>query len=571
MQGRFSIKTTLFLLIASVVLMLAGIGIPMHFRAVSGLLLEKAGKGTKTVETVVSDYVIAGKTGPVRLFWESGLAKPSEPERLAIVDLLSRKPIYVYSGGSAPYYEALLSKLPVLPDPGKETHVFDMFLPDANREIALKEIDNGSNIAARELMKARSIEQWQRFIAVRESGGQPLDASIAILAMLAQSDCLAPEFTRTIPSMAEGALSGDITARYRLENTLLSVLSLSRRMDWTQLTEFMRRLKTPEYLADAASRIVTGKNDDYYVIYTSTILADDYGPVGEYLSKHDGDDGMGALKKSLSCGRGALDVLLNKGEAMYVPPRIVSLSAKYLSWMRPDLLITLALHHPKASLAAKNLLIFASGTALAAALSAIWLTFLPIPDALKKKNRHLLDIGNLFVAIAITIAIWLVIEPNLLRFTTEHPARAVFEISAGLVNNTSQSQGMNPNSLDQASILSLFFFFFVQLAVYVFCVIRVKRLKTTNISAKVKLTLLENEDNLFDLCLYIGLFGTVGSLLMIAMGIIQASLVAAYSSTLFGILFTALLKIVHVRIIRRDLIIESSKEDGTAAPTQTKA
>jgi len=40
--------------------------------------------------------------------------------------------------------------------------------------------------------------------------------------------------------------------------------------------------------------------------------------------------------------------------------------------------------------------------------------------------------------------------------------------------------------------------------------------------------------------------------------LIKPSLVSAYSSTLFGILFVALLKIFHVRPYKRKLIIESA-------------
>jgi hypothetical protein len=563
MQGEFPIKTTVCLIFASIVLLLVGVGIPIHCKALSPLLLERAGRGSRSTENVVSDYVFAGKTGPVRFFWESGLARPSEPERLAIVDLLSRKPLYVFSGGPAPYYEAFLAGLPVAPDPDKGTTVFAVLVRESNREAALGLLSSGSNLASAELLNARSLGKWKRFIPVGEPGGQPLDTSIVILAMLAESDSLRPEFAREIPGVVEGAISGDELSRAKLEGVLLANLALSRRMDWTQMTEFMRRVKSIDDLSDAASRILTSGRDDFYAIYSAAILVDDYGPVGSYLAGRDREAGMVALRKALGCGQGALEVLFEKGESIYIPPRVAKEVAKYLSWMRPGALTTMALRHPRASLALKNLLIFLSGIALTATISALWLTFLPIPEAMRKKNFHLLGLGNIFVAMAITIAIWFVIEPNLLRLSSENPVRAVFELRAGIVNNPSSSQGMNPNSLDLVSVLSLLFFLFLQAAVYAFCVFRVKRIKAIEAPAKVRLTLLENEDNLFDLGLYVGLFGTVAALLFIAMGVIQAGLVAAYSSTLFGVLFTAILKVVNVRVLRRDLILESSQNGSS--------
>ena len=82
---------------------------------------------------------------------------------------------------------------------------------------------------------------------------------------------------------------------------------------------------------------------------------------------------------------------------------------------------------------------------------------------------------------------------------------------------------------------------------------------------EVKLRLLENEENLFDAGLYLGLFGTAASLILLTLGLIKPSLVSAYSSTLFGILFVALLKIFHVRPYKRRLIIESAMPEEEAA------
>jgi len=73
----------------------------------------------------------------------------------------------------------------------------------------------------------------------------------------------------------------------------------------------------------------------------------------------------------------------------------------------------------------------------------------------------------------------------------------------------------------------------------------------------MKLRLLENEENLFDTGLFVGLGGTVISLILLNVWQLkEASLVAAYASTLFGILFVAVLKIGFVRPYRNLLIRE---------------
>jgi hypothetical protein len=51
-------------------------------------------------------------------------------------------------------------------------------------------------------------------------------------------------------------------------------------------------------------------------------------------------------------------------------------------------------------------------------------------------------------------------------------------------------------------------------------------------------------------------------LILVAIGIVEASLMAAYASTLFGILFVAMLKVMHLRPYRRKLILEQGRLGG---------
>ena len=72
-----------------------------------------------------------------------------------------------------------------------------------------------------------------------------------------------------------------------------------------------------------------------------------------------------------------------------------------------------------------------------------------------------------------------------------------------------------------------------------------------------KLRLMENEENLFDSGLYVGMMGTAAALVLQVLGVIAPNLLAAYSSNLFGIVCVALVKIRHVRAFKRELILEN--------------
>ena len=78
-----------------------------------------------------------------------------------------------------------------------------------------------------------------------------------------------------------------------------------------------------------------------------------------------------------------------------------------------------------------------------------------------------------------------------------------------------------------------------------------------NVPPRIKLRLLENEEHLFDAGLYLGFCGTIISLILVSLGLIAPSLMAAYGSTSFGIIFVSIFKIFHLRPARRKLLLEA--------------
>jgi hypothetical protein len=73
---------------------------------------------------------------------------------------------------------------------------------------------------------------------------------------------------------------------------------------------------------------------------------------------------------------------------------------------------------------------------------------------------------------------------------------------------------------------------------------------------------------LFDAGLYLGFCGTIVSLILVSMSVIQFSLMAAYSSTAFGIIFVSIFKIFHLRPVRRQLLLRAEEQSAAvdAAP-----
>ena len=110
--------------------------------------------------------------------------------------------------------------------------------------------------------------------------------------------------------------------------------------------------------------------------------------------------------------------------------------------------------------------------------------------------------------------------------------------------------------MNHLSLLTLLLFFVLQALIYTACLFKLAEIRRQNLSSRLKLKLIENEDHLFDAGLYLGFAGTIISLILVSMGVIQPSLMAAYSSTSFGIIFVSIFKIFHVRPARRTLLLE---------------
>ena len=116
------------------------------------------------------------------------------------------------------------------------------------------------------------------------------------------------------------------------------------------------------------------------------------------------------------------------------------------------------------------------------------------------------------------------------------------------------------NTLMNEKVIGMLVLFFVtQLAIYMIGLSRLRYIRGQGVADGVKLRLLDNEESMFDAPLYLGIAGSVLALVLRLTNFGDVSLMASYSSTLFGILFCFILKVMHVRPYRQQLILESSE------------
>src|ERR1043166_9644854 len=111
--------------------------------------------------------------------------------------------------------------------------------------------------------------------------------------------------------------------------------------------------------------------------------------------------------------------------------------------------------------------------------------------------------------------------------------------------------------MNQMSLLTLLLFFVLQGLLYTACLVKLAEIRRQRVPARIKIKLLENEDHLFDAGLYLGFVGTIISLILVSLGVGKFSLMAAYPSTSFGIIFVSMFKIFHMLLSRRKLLLEA--------------
>ena len=114
-------------------------------------------------------------------------------------------------------------------------------------------------------------------------------------------------------------------------------------------------------------------------------------------------------------------------------------------------------------------------------------------------------------------------------------------------------------------------FFVLQALLYISSLVKLAEIRRQRVPARMKLKLLENEDHLFDAGLYLGFLGTIVSFILFSLNVVhQFSLMVAYSSTSFGIIFVSVFKICHLRAARRKLLLEAeaASPEGGAAPVE---
>ncbi len=529
-----------------------GLLVPAQIRAVDARVVELRGEpGPSLVDEGVS-LVRMEKTGPARLFLDAA-EKVSLPgrERLeaAIRGYEERNPKLRLWGGAAPYLERVFEKhspvgnLTVYP-------IVDILVWEDARLALVQALGFSRRPGVLDLMKTRDLTNTVLFPPAKSAAGEPLDTAIATTALLLQQDHLASALADSIQSLAAKANHGE--PAQDLELAFLDLLGLGKRLDWVQLTTLLRSVPDSGGLQQAA-HLLRDNEEDLASVYAAIHFAGSPALVAKYLAGFPAT-GMKDLRLALRAGRPALRDLLERQQ----PVHYATTRDRFTRFQ-----VIEAVHRPLARITSNS-----AGLGFALKYGLCLCGALFAARAFTYLSPSLADeiVGSCPLVTGPQLALALCLLFVVLFFTESRvawaaPPKAEPRIRLSIPMASPALRAAIPNQvrvmIDKLSVASLLVFFVLQAAIYVACRMKLAEIRRQSLSSRLKLRLLENEEHLFDAGLYFGFVGTVLSLILVSLGVVKFSLMAAYSSTSFGIIFVSIVKIFHVRPYRRRLILDA--------------
>ncbi len=526
----------------------AALLVPAHFRAVDARAVERAGASTASLIEEGLTLISLEKVGPARLVAQAALSENLRGvDRLhaAAAQFTQAHPALAIWGGSDPLLENIQIATPT-PAPRPPGPVVELLMQRAAREKLLEFLRGSRRPGVRQILANRALTNVTHFPPVASASGQALDGAILIAALLFQGDHLSPPLRDTIEFLALRANKGDHPGS--LELVYLDLLSLGRRMDWVSLAGFVHKiadLNTLRRLADTAR----AREEQFPMLFAAVQMSDRPGDVARFLGSFP-ETGLNDLAFAARGGVGGLDLLLDQQQRVFhagmTRERLIGYDP-FGAWFFA--MLPKAQASRAAALFVKYLLLVAGSLCIARVVGVTGGT---------TSWKGLRFGADTVLALAFAFIVGMMCEPfmGLPSQIRDLPIRFQLPV-VPLTPGSTLHKLATPLMNNETSLLPLAVFFVIQALIYVWCLAKLNEIGRQPFGAQMKLRLLENEDHLFDAGLYIGFVGTLIAFIMFAVGISKFSIMTAYSSTSFGIIFVSVLKIFHVRPMRRKLIIET--------------
>jgi len=445
--------------------------------------------------------------------------------------------------------------------PAANTNSFGSFIVRVeNRETALAQLRRSNASVIQELLRTRALNTTALFPPPASSAGQAYDTAVAECGLLLVGNHFQTSLSDSVLALALQANRGN--GSEPLEEVLMDIVSLGERFNWDQLTAFVADIPDTAALHQLAAA-ASNADAKLPVLFAAVQLSGAPSAVARYTTKFP-KTCLQDLAATLRYGATGIKELSQSGRQIYQPAWRRWLAERNPFGAFYYFAAAHSLHRPEFAMAIKWLFFLAAGFFFALAPHYLQPTPAPLERPLRVPGFHL--IREFLFALGFLLVMLLLSEPFLVQdsqagtFTLQlHLPMAGNAVPPGIASL--KHTAMNPTIL-----LTLLVFFVLQLLIYISCLVKLAEIRRQQVPARMKLKLLENEEHLFDAGLYLGFVGTIVSLIIASLGLVKFSLMAAYSSTSFGIIFVVIFKIFSLRPARRKLLLEAEIADATATP-----
>ncbi|NDA25426.1 MAG: hypothetical protein EBZ05_01030 [Verrucomicrobia bacterium] len=526
------------MVIAGAVFLAAGLLLPVRYHALEEKVLLAAGRGTPSLSELAASLLNSEHLGAgLRLaLLAQSMDLPGGSETVASArTILSSRRDLTWLGTRDPRLEQVLatSGLAFEKNVNSPPAVLTLLLREPIRLRLRQTLQSNPSPGVQSILQSLELKPLPPLLPANQPGGQPLEAITLLTAHLLDTSAFSPALASELKTIAYAA-NEDRSLR-PLQPALLSLLSLSRRFDYDSLRELVggvQTLATLDWLAGQA-RSPAEPGDLLLAAAMWAGPADRLTRLPESAQKP-----WALLSSSLGSGRGSLELLVQRRCPIFtnpvsIPPALVPW---LLLWEKPLLLLRAVL------------LLLGSWFWV----KALWAILHPTSPENPGPWRPAPILAQ---AVMLALLLGSLPEPSVTRPKPFPTYRLSLALPGSLVKIKS-SPGF---SMEPTNVITLVIFLSVQIMVYRICVRRIHQIETGPGDPALKLRLLENDDNLFDAGLYVGISGTAIALVLQVLGVIQPSLLAAYSSNLFGITCVALIKIFHVRACKQRLLLPPGK------------
>ena len=522
-----------------VLLLLVAWLLPVNVKSLNPALLREAGRDTTTLTRFGRDLLDLDRPGPAALVLEAArlIGDPAARDFGAVYEAyaLKHRDLMPWGGWDVALEPLLASRNAASPTDSQP--VLNFMVTEQARENLRRYLSVSRLPGVQTLLKTATLGSTKRFVPANRPGGQPLDAVILLSAYLWQTEHLSAGLQRDVRILAEAAVSSGHMGE--LEDFYLDILTLGKRLNWVQLSELLRTAGNLGTVGQFA-HLTRVAPEHLPVIYSAALITRSADGVANYLIAY-GQTGAGHLQLALSHGEGAVKQLVQRQV-----PVTAGAGPEF------ELGAAFVLRHPELALLIKYVA-FLAGIFLL--LRAVDLRlFSTVEQALRGAFPRM---GSGLIAAILTFIFFVFSEPFLLNAAPASDYKIKLTIPViGTLTTPDATPSTPPTTMDTSTILSIIVFAAIQIGMYIICLLKISEISRQTLPAATRLRLLENEENLFDGGLYIGIAGTATALVLQVLHLIDANLLAAYSSNLFGIVCVALVKIRHVRPCKRQLILE---------------